>query len=255
MKIQIISDLHLDFEENRNWLRDNPIIPLGDVLLIAGDVISDKYTQFATEFYVSVADKFPLIITTMGNHEYYGTYLNYAYPNYEKWEGKNILKLNNAVYIHQGVKFIVSTLWSRVSPENKAIIKNKLNDYHQIKSQNQEKINISVDDTNNLHRQSLAFITEELEKPFEGKIVIMTHHIPSFESVSLDRRFSKLREAFASNLDDLIKDNPQINLWVHGHAHDFSKIKLYNTIIARNPLGYIFKEEHNDFRRDFVVEV
>lgn len=255
MKIQIVSDLHLEYEQNRLWLVDNPIIPVGEVLLIAGDIIPDKIAAFSQEFYASIKEQFPLIITTMGNHEYYGGYLDYAYPHYEKWDGNNILKLNNAVYIYQNVKFIVSTLWSRVSPENKALIRDKLNDYHKIKSPSQEKINISVDDTNNLHRQSLEFIIDELEKPFKGKIVVMTHHIPSFESVTLDWRFSQLREAFTSNLDEVIQNHPQIDLWVHGHAHDFSKIKLYNTIITRNPLGYVDQNEQSDFKRDFFVEV
>jgi Icc-related predicted phosphoesterase len=255
MNIQIVSDLHLEFKQNRQWLRDNPIIAEGEVLLIAGDIIPDKSAQLAEEFYASVSDKFPLIITTMGNHEFYGGYLDYAYPQYNERIGSNIFKLNNSVHIYKDVKFIVSTLWSRVSPENKGLIRDKLNDYHHIKSQNREKIHISVDDTNNLHRQSLDFITEELDKSFKGKIVVMTHHIPSFESISLDRRFSQLREAFATNLDDLITAHPQISLWVHGHAHDFSMIKLNNTTIVRNPLGYVFQNEHSDFKRDFVVEV
>lgn len=255
MKIQIVSDLHLEFEQNCLWLQANPLIPVGDVLLIAGDIVPDKAASLADAFYASVRDKFPLLITTMGNHEFYGSYLDYAYPHYEKWMGSNILKLNNAVHIYQGVKFIVSTLWSRVSPENQSLIGDKLNDYHFIKSSSKEKIHISVMDTNFLHQQSLDFLIDELNKPFAGKIVVMTHHIPSFETIGLDRRFSKLREAFASNLDDIIKEHPQISLWVHGHAHDFSMIKLHNTVIARNPLGYVYRDEHLDFRRDFVVEI
>ena len=127
--------------------------------------------------------------------------------------------------------------------------------YHQIKSSSQEKIHISVDDTNQLHRLSLEFILQELKKPFDGKIVVMTHHVPSFETIGLDMRFSNLREAFCSNLDAVFRDHFQINLWIHGHAHDFSQIKLYNTIIARNPLGYVYRNEHLDFKRDFSVEI
>lgn len=255
MHIQIVSDLHLEFEENRHWLKENPIIPVGEVLLIAGDIVTDPLGHLADDFYASLIPKFPLILTTMGNHEFYGGYLDYAYPSYEKKLGKNIYNLNNAAYIYQDVKFIVSILWSRVSDENKGLIKNKLSDYHQIKSHSPEKINISVDDTNRLHRLSLDFILQELKKPFDGKIVVMTHHIPSFETIGLDRRFSNLREAFSTDLDDIIKEHPKIKLWVHGHAHDFSQIKLHNTIVTRNPLGYVNRDEHLDFRRDYRVEI
>lgn len=41
VKIQVASDLHLEFNENREWLEKNPIFPKGDILLLARDIISD----------------------------------------------------------------------------------------------------------------------------------------------------------------------------------------------------------------------
>ena len=38
MKIQYASDLHLEFAENRNFIENEGIMPMGEILVLAGDV-------------------------------------------------------------------------------------------------------------------------------------------------------------------------------------------------------------------------
>ena len=72
MKIQYASDLHLEFHENSRWLRENPLKPVGDILLLAGDIAylgDEMYSQ--PPFWDWCGDKFRETIIVPGNHELY----------------------------------------------------------------------------------------------------------------------------------------------------------------------------------------
>ncbi|MCF7859110.1 MAG: metallophosphoesterase [Candidatus Cloacimonetes bacterium] len=257
MNIQIASDLHLEFPENREWLKENPLIPRGEVLLLAGDIICDKYKKKATSFYEKISKEFRFVISTPGNHEYYHGTIDYAYPFYKKAIAENHLKLNNVSYVIDDVKFIVTTLWSAVPDADRGIIGQYLNDYRLISHTNiyKEKYLITIDDTNKYHRMSLRYLKAELEKPFEGSIIVMTHHLPSYECVSDKFKKDKLNSAFTSDLNELITSHPRIKYWICGHSHDFHETIIGETKIIRNPLGYVCAGEEKDFKGDYVIDI
>lgn len=48
MLIQFCSDLHLEFYNNRQWLKANPLIPIGEILVIGGDTfyLNDNFQKY-----------------------------------------------------------------------------------------------------------------------------------------------------------------------------------------------------------------
>jgi hypothetical protein len=72
MRIQYASELHLEFPNNSRFLRNNPIIPVGDILLLAGDIgLLDDDTYSLHPFWGWVAAHFIQTLVIPGNHEFY----------------------------------------------------------------------------------------------------------------------------------------------------------------------------------------
>ncbi len=71
MKIQYCSDLHLEFTQNSQFLRENPVEPVGDILILAGDITYWGKKHFNHWFFDYVADNFKAVYYIPGNHEFY----------------------------------------------------------------------------------------------------------------------------------------------------------------------------------------
>ncbi len=255
MKIQFASDLHLEFPDNRSFLKETPIIPVADVLILNGDIICDKYKKRANKFYDLWKKQFKLIISTMGNHEFYHGTIDYAFPTYKKQLAENHYLLNNSSIVYDHVKFIVSTLWSYIPEKHASLIEKNMNDYGLIsRIYDYDRINISSTDTNAFHNYSVQFIEKELADNFNGKIVVATHHLPNFACLFTDKEISPLQYAYASDLNYLLKKH-HIDLWIFGHQHKTVDIELYNCRLLSNPLGYFDEEQKEYFKRDWVVTV
>ncbi len=72
MKLQYASDLHLEFGENSRWLKAHPLVPTGELLVLAGDIGyigDDNYSRHP--FWDWASDNFSEVIVIPGNHEFY----------------------------------------------------------------------------------------------------------------------------------------------------------------------------------------
>lgn len=270
MRIQIASDLHLEFK--------GPTFDFNavekDVLILAGDIhLGSKADTFILE-HLKKTD----VIYILGNHELYGQVvpkLRWAWkkpvPERINEEAKlldypgRLHFLENDSVVIDGVRFLGCSLWTDLKNKDPEIMRmcgRGMNDYHTSYMRKSGDMGWSNGDTKMTpfdtylwHKESVKFLTEELAKEFDGKTVVVTHHLPSFKSVHPQFAGSLLNYAFAcTDLDELIEESGP-SLWIHGHTHTNCDYKIGNTWVLCNPRGYHGHEINPGFRDDFVVEV
>ena len=108
-------------------------------------------------------------------------------------------------------------------------------------------------DTARLHRRSLQWLREEIPRHAGRKIVVVTHHAPSLQSVPDRFRDDPVSAAYASPLDAFVASSG-VHLWVHGHVHDSADYTIGGTRVLCNPRGYP-SEINERFQAGLVVDV
>ncbi len=247
MVIQYCSDLHLEFKENREYMKSNPISAIGDILVLAGDIVPFAVMDKHKDFFSYVADHFSAIYWLPGNHEYY--YSDIADKSgvlNEKIRG-NVFLVNNTSVDYEDIRLIFSTLWSTINPVNQWHIEHGMNDFQVIKFKGKR---FSVPVYNQLHAESRDFIQAQLNNKRTGKTVVITHHVPTFQNYPVRYKNDILSEAFAVELFSLIEQTSP-DFWIYGHHHtNGTSFKIGLTAMLTNQLGYVKYNEHQGFRPD-----
>lgn len=250
MKLQILSDLHLEFSTF------DPLKTDADVVVLAGDIgrVANGLLWAREAF----PDK--EIIYVPGNHEFYGT---------QRLETLALLRiaarecdvhlLDDDEVVIDGARFLGSTLWTdfclfgeRAKIPAMAAGAKGLNDFRVIHEG--ALGHFSPARSIELHEKSLAWLSAKLDEAFAGKTVVVTHHLPSARSVVERFKHDLLSACFASELDHLFG---KAALWLHGHTHDNLDYEVNGTRVICNPRGYVTSRgiENFDFNPSLVVEI
>lgn len=246
MKIQYASDLHLEFPENYEYIKKNPIKPIGEILILAGDIIPFEIVYVAREFFNYVSKNFKQVYWLPGNHEYYGydLALKTGRINEKVLQLDNVTLINNESIFYDDYRLIFSILWSYIKVENEIYIKKCLNDFRLITFKKQK---LTVETYNQNHLECCHFLQKEVSQIFEGKTIVVTHHRPTFLNYNPLYKTDSLNNAFASELYDFIQNN-HIDNWIYGHDHyNLPSFKIDKTELLTNQLGYVMRGENKGF--------
>lgn len=253
MLIQYCSDLHLEFQENRDYLALNPIAAVGDILVLAGDIVPFNKLEAFNDFFDDLSRRFQQTYWVPGNHEYYYYDLGMRNGTINIKIRDNVSLVNDYSVIHQDVRLVFSTLWTAISPESAASICRRMNDFRIIGFGDWT---FSPADANALHQQSLEFIRAcLLDQASATKNVVVSHHVPTYRHYPQQYAGDVLNEAFATDLDQFIEEHAP-SAWIFGHHHcNVADFKIGETRMLTNQLGYVARNEHFSYRADAVIEL
>ena len=250
MRIQVISDLHLE--------HGNPIpalAPEADVLVIAGDLAP------ATRLWL-LGDA----VDVPGNHAFYGSDIDEARQILaDACAMHAVTLLDLAAVIIEGVRFIGATLWTNfklcASAQKPAARRaaEAMDDFrsgdpfdHGTRHGTGQ---LTAEATARRHGEDRRFIEHELAVAHRNGLEtgVVTHHAPTARSIPSWLRGHPLSAASASNLNRVIR-RYQPTMWIHGHVSSPASEPIDKTSVVANPHGRT-RTTNTRFAPDDVVGI
>ena len=281
MKIQLLSDLHL---EAHPAFQPTPA-PGAGVLVLAGDIGSYQLRKDGTRMAepdwglrrFSPRPEHAGWPTPVrfgpGNHEYDGGDVDATRAALQATcEALGILWLDRECRVIQGVRFVGTTLWTDFDALAESDYRGKgvpaeplarrLRLRHKaFKAANHYLATTFTTragapfDAEALRQEALAcqtWLAYALAQPFEGPTVVVTHFAPSLRSADPRYGVTPGTAGFCNALEPLM---PGVDLWLHGHLHCPVRYRVGACTVVANPLGYASKQEQIGFEPMHLIEV
>ena len=233
MKIQVASDLHLEFLAGRFPAYRAIDVTDAEVLVLAGDI--HRHAMAVAAF----RDWPCPVVLLHGNHELYNSSvestlaaLAAAAPN-----AGMVRYLEKSEWRYQGVRFLGCCLWTDYAlygdPQGAMrIARSVLMDHHVIRVGARA---FMPADALAAHMEARAWLESQLALPFDGPTVVCTHHGPNLKSIHPSYENDPVNPCFISDLSELME---KADVWVHGHVHNSFDYTEGRTRVVANPRGY-----------------
>ncbi|KAI9040713.1 uncharacterized protein KD926_007794 [Aspergillus affinis] len=265
MKIQIVSDLHLESPAAYDVFEITPKAPY---LALLGDIGYAKDAGLF-DFLRKQLEAFRVVLFVSGNHEAYHSSwpetksaLVQLKKRVDDARGRDealgeLVVLDQARHdISPTTTILGCTLFSHVAEAHKQNVSLGMNDFYLIDDW-------TVETHQEAHAADVAWLNEQVDhisrsEP-ERKIVVFTHYCPSTDDKVVDPKHAntKIMSAFMSDLStEPCWENPAVKLWAFGHTHyncDFQDSKT-GKVVTSNQRGYYFAQSEGfDCEKTFEV--
>ena len=252
MIFQYASDLHVEFPKNKKTFERRSLVPIGEVLILAGDIMPFIEMDNHKDFFNYLSDHFKTTYWIPGNHEYYGFDVATKHGQLQEAIRPNLFLINNDTVIIDDKQLIFSTMWTHIGPVNAWAIQRRMNDFFQIKFQGKK---LTAADYNFLHAEAMAFLGPAIAAKNDFKKIVVTHHVPTLLNYPNKYKNDVIQEGFAVELFDLIAP-ANISQWIYGHHHyNTLPFQIGGTQLLTNQLGYVQYNEHKWFKKEAIFEV
>ena len=232
MKIAYGSDFHFEFI----YYREVPKIieswefeEKTDLIIIAGDLHVGASAVMNILELINRMHDIPILYVP-GNHEYYGSSFekenNIFRKNFDTIDGVTIFR-SDSVIIDEitflGCAGNIDGSWQDIYQYKHGA----LNDFHQI----------SDFENHDVYGRREHNFLEEVMRDTEMPMIAITHTMPSPKCISEKYKGSVLNPCFANDWEDLIFNHKPL-FWICGHTHDKFELKIDETMVMCNPVGY-----------------
>ena len=275
MKIQLLSDLHL---ETQPHFKLEPASG-ADVLVLAGDIGSYQRGSALpalgdTDFGLARFSPLPQyggwptpVIYLPGNHEYDNLDFDETHVRLRATcERLGLIWLERESLVFNGVRFVGTTLWSdfdalvprgpsaTLSEQMRAREKAfRAADYYLRQAATMRDGELFLSEQMRAHAiKCQAWLRSALAESFDGPTVAVTHFAPSLRSADPRYGLTPGTAGFCNALDELL---PMADLWLHGHLHCALDYREGRCRVVANPLGYAGKGEQEAFQSKCLITV
>ncbi|KAA1478524.1 Ser/Thr protein phosphatase superfamily protein [Dentipellis sp. KUC8613] len=262
MKIQLLSDLHLECERSNaepgKEFYHYEFPAAAEYLALLGDV-GCTFQEEMFDWLRAQLPRFKRILFVPGNHEPYRSTIAESQARLKAFEhetnGRFIL-LNQTRYdLSPTVTVLGCTLWAALDPEYIDILSWALQDFKRIDDFNPETFVA-------MHRADVCWLNATIaqiaqDEP-QRKVIVFTHHAPTIEGTT-DPKFSgtnhPTNSAFATELTkETCWTAGNVTLWACGHTHWCCDLVRSGVRVVSNQRGYRDGGEGYDPTKVLVLE-